>query len=219
VTITHDSENVNTHYIYKVDIVKDGAAYNTTMYTSQPDAHQFTYRYNVTAGDGDILAVTASCVLFGSLTTTLNVTTGKTTTTARSAYSLWPYHAAMMVTGVALSALAISAIYMKKKPWWFKGHKALGAAGGTLMILGVLTAAYLIAAAGGIQFRVPHAWVGLTILVLVMVSLTLGMVFVYSNQMKKKVRKPHLWLGRGIAILEVMEIVLGLALVGLISLG
>jgi hypothetical protein len=23
VTITHDSENVNTHYIYKVDIVKD----------------------------------------------------------------------------------------------------------------------------------------------------------------------------------------------------
>jgi hypothetical protein len=189
------------------------------MYTSQPDAHQFTYRYNVTAGDGDTLAVTASCVLFGSLTTTLNVTTGKTTTTARSAHSLWPYHAAMMVTGVVLSALAIFAIYMKKKPWWFKGHKALGAVGGTLMIAGVLTAAYMIAASGGIQFRVPHAWMGLTIVILVLVSLTLGMVYVYSAKMKRKVRVPHLWLGRGISILEIIEILLGLMLVGLISFG
>ena len=219
VTITHDTADVNTHYIYKVDIVKNGAAFNTSFYTSQPDPHKFTYRYEVPAQDGDILAATANCVVYGNLTTTLDVTTGKTTTTISSYNLLWPYHASMMVTGVILSGLAVSAIYMKKKPWWFKGHKALGALGGALMITGVLTAAYMIAASGGTQFRVPHAWLGLTVIVLMITSLSLGMVFVYSRQLKKTVRVPHLWLGRGIAILELIEIVLGLVLVGLISLG
>jgi len=219
VSITHDSENINTHYIYKVEIKMNGAAYNTSMYTSQPDAHQFTYRYNVSAGDGDVLEATASCVLFGSLTTTYNVTTGKSTTTGGSAYSLWPYHASMMVTGVIFSAMAVSAIYMKKKPWWFKWHRLLGATGGALMIAGASTAAYMIAASGGTQFRVPHAWIGLTIIIMVLVSLSLGMVFVYSNRLKKKVRVPHLWLGRTISALEIIEIFLGLALVGLLTIG
>lgn len=219
VTITHDSENVNTHYIYRVEIKKNGAGYNTSMYTSQPDAHQFTYTYAVIAADGDILEVTASCVLYGFKTTTYNVTTGRSTTSGGSAYSLWPYHASMMVAGVILSGLAVSAIYMKKKPWWFKGHKALGALGGSLMVAGVLTAAYMIASSGGTQFRVPHAWLGLTVIVLIITSLSLGMVFVYSRQLKKMARLPHLWLGRGIALLEVIEIVLGLVLVGLISPG
>jgi hypothetical protein len=219
VTITHDSENVNTHYIYRVDIKKNGAAYNTSMYTSQPDAHRFTYKYNVSAGDGDILEVTASCVQYGSLTAKYDVSTGKTTMIGFSAYSLWPYHAAMMVTGVILSALAVSALYMKKKPWWFKGHKALGALGGSLMIAGVMTAAYMIAASGGTQFRVPHAWIGLTIIIMVLVSLSLGMVFVYSNRLKKKMRMPHLWMGRAITVLEMIEILMGLVLVGLISTG
>ena len=218
VTITHDSENTATHYIYKVEVKKNGAAHNTSMYTSQPDAHQFTYVYNVAAGDGDTLEATATCVLVGSLTTTLNVTTGKTATTGGSAYSLWPYHATMMVTGVVLGALAVSAVYMKKRPWWYKGHKALGALGAGLMTAGVLTAAYMIASAGGTQFRVPHAWLGLTILVLVLVSLSLAMVFVYSRTRKKAVRGPHLWLGRGITLLEAVEILLGLVLVGLIAL-
>jgi hypothetical protein len=219
VTITHDSENVNTHYIYKVDIKKNGAAINTSMYTSQPDPHQFTYKYNVSAGNGDNLEVTASCVVFGSLTVKYDVSTGKTSTVGFSAYSLWPYHAAMMVSGVILSALAVSAIYMKKRPWWFKGHKVLGATGGSLMVAGVLTAAYMIAASGGTQFRVPHAWMGLTIILMVLVSLSLGMAFVYSNRLKKKVRMPHLWLGRTIAVLEIVEILLGLILVGLLTIG
>lgn len=219
VTITHDSENVNTHYIYKVDIVKNGAAFNKSFYTSQPDPHKFTYRYDVVAGDGDILAATANCVVYGNLTTTLDITTGKTTTTISYYNLLWPYHASMMVTGVILSGLAVSAIYMKKKPWWFSGHKALGALGGSLMVAGVITAAYMIAASGGTQFRVPHAWFGSTVILLMIASLSLGMVFVYSRQLKKTVRVPHLWLGRGIALLEVIEIALGLVLVGLLSLG
>jgi hypothetical protein len=219
VTITHDSENINTHYIYKVEITKNGTAYNTSMYTSQPDPHQFTYKYNVTAGNGDNLEVTASCVVFGSLTVNYDVSTGKTSTVGFSAYSLWPYHATMMVTGVILSALAVSAIYMKKKPWWFRWHKVLGASGGSLMVAGVSTAAYMIAASGGTQFRVPHAWMGLTIIIMVVVSLSLGMVFVYSNRLKKKVRTPHLWLGRLIAGLEIVEILLGLVLVGLLTIG
>jgi hypothetical protein len=219
ISITHDSENIATHYIYKVEIKKNGAAYNTSMYTSQPDAHRFTYTYTVLAADGDTIEVTASCVLFGSLTTKLDVATGKTISSGGASYSLWPYHATMMVTGVVLSGLAVSAIYMKKKPWWFKGHRILGALGGGLMVTGVLTAAYMIAAAGGTQFRVPHAWLGISILILVLASLALGTTYVYFTKLKKTVRGPHLWLGRTIALLEIIEVFLGLVLVGILSLG
>jgi hypothetical protein len=60
---------------------------------------------------------------------------------------------------------------------------------------------------------------GLTILIMVLISLTLGMVFVYSNRLKKKVRIPHLWLGRTISALEIIEIFLGLILVRLLTIG
>jgi hypothetical protein len=219
VSITHDSENTATHYIYKVEIKKNGAAYNTSLYTSQPDAHRFTYTYNVVAGDGDKIEVTASCVLFGFLTTKLDVATGKTVSSGGSAYSLWPYHAALMATGVALSVVSISSVYMKKKPWWFRGHNIMGALGGGFLVAGMLLAAYFISASGGTQFRVPHAWVGLAAILLVLALLAVGLVYIYKVKLKRTVRAPHIWIGRAAIILLPLNIVLGLVLVGLLKLG
>jgi len=217
VTITHDTSDVTTHYIYKVEIQRNGAAYNTTTYTTQPDPHRFSYTYPVAAGDGDNITVTTTCIWYGSLATTLDVATGKTTSKAGgSAYSLWPYHAGLMATGVALSAVSISANYMKKKLWWFRAHNLLGALGGGLLLAGLFLAAYFISASGGTQFRVPHAWVGLAAILLVLALLAIGLVYVYRVKLKRTVRKPHIWIGWAAMVLMPSNIVLGLILVGLI---
>ena len=68
VTITHPVSDTITHYIYKVEIKKNGVVYNTTTYTSQPDPNSFTYTYHVNATTGDTLDVTASCIQGGSKT-------------------------------------------------------------------------------------------------------------------------------------------------------
>ena len=65
VTITHPVSDTVTHYIYKVEIKKNGVGLNTTTYTSQPDPNSFTYTYQVNASTGDTLDVTASCIQGG----------------------------------------------------------------------------------------------------------------------------------------------------------
>jgi hypothetical protein len=72
-TILHFSPFPKLHYIYKVDIEKNGLAYLSEEYTSQPRFLIYTYTYNVNATTGDILRVTATCDLFGKLTRSITV--------------------------------------------------------------------------------------------------------------------------------------------------
>jgi hypothetical protein len=74
VTITHETLDPNSHYIYKIDIEKNSVLYLSEQYTSQPTPDTFTYNYSVEAEVGDELKVTAFCSLFGSLSNTIIVT-------------------------------------------------------------------------------------------------------------------------------------------------
>jgi hypothetical protein len=74
VTITHNTLDPNSHYIYKIEIEKNGVLYLTEEYDSQPTSDTFTYSYVVEADIGDILTATAYCSLYGSLTASLTVT-------------------------------------------------------------------------------------------------------------------------------------------------
>jgi hypothetical protein len=73
VTITHNTLDPNSHYVYKVDIKINGVLYSSEQYTSQPTTSTFTYTYTVEANAGDEISVTAICVLFGSITKSLVV--------------------------------------------------------------------------------------------------------------------------------------------------
>jgi len=75
VTITHPVSDPTTHYIYKVEIKKNGADYNISTYTSQPDPNSFTYSYQVNATTGDVIDVTASCIQGGSKSLQHTITT------------------------------------------------------------------------------------------------------------------------------------------------
>jgi hypothetical protein len=61
--------------VEKIEIKKNADLYLTEDYTSQPTTSTFTYTYDVTAGDGDLLEVTAYCNLYGSITDQITVST------------------------------------------------------------------------------------------------------------------------------------------------
>lgn len=74
VTILHFSPITKIHYVYKVDVEKNGVVVDTELYQSQPRFFFYTYSYNINATTGDVLSATASCSLFGQLTRTTTVT-------------------------------------------------------------------------------------------------------------------------------------------------
>lgn len=73
VTVLHFSPAVKIHYVYKIDVLKNGNPDSTHLYTSQPKFFFYTYTYNVTATTGDQLTVTAYCSLFGKLTRSITL--------------------------------------------------------------------------------------------------------------------------------------------------
>jgi len=74
VLILHFSLAPKLHYVYKVDIEKNGELYTSESYTNQQRFIFFRYTYNnVTATSGDELTVTTYCSLFGKLTKSLTV--------------------------------------------------------------------------------------------------------------------------------------------------
>jgi hypothetical protein len=68
VTITHPVPNPQEHYIKEVTVTINGKIVNDSFYTSQPAPDTFTYTYPIDTKPGDEIAVTATCVLAGSLT-------------------------------------------------------------------------------------------------------------------------------------------------------
>ncbi len=73
-TASHQVNDPTTHYISKVEIKKNGAPYNTSLYTEQPDPNSFSYSYIINATAGDTIEVTASCNQGGSKTTQYTIT-------------------------------------------------------------------------------------------------------------------------------------------------
>jgi len=217
VTITHAVSDSNTHYVRMVTVNRNGVAVVTEEYTSQPTPDTFSYRYDVAAKEGDILEATAECNLGGSITVQLSVQGSEEPSTEEGrSPGLWPLHAALMVTALVVSSIGTYSIYMKGHSWWFKAHKALGTFGALLGAAGLATGVYMVSQAGRGHIRVPHAYLGLLTIVLVLVSPVLGMLFLRSKAAKPKIRRVHVWWGRGSIVLMLVTVLLGLYLVGVI---
>jgi hypothetical protein len=73
VIILHFSPLRSEHYVYKVDVEKNGNIVTSQLYTNQPRFFFYSYTYNVNVTTGDELTVTAFCNLFGKLTRSITV--------------------------------------------------------------------------------------------------------------------------------------------------
>ena len=74
VTIMHFSPIKKVHYVYRVEIDKNGIVYQAHLYPSQPRLLLFSYTYNVTANPGDTLTVSAYCILWGFIQKSYTIT-------------------------------------------------------------------------------------------------------------------------------------------------
>jgi len=78
VTIEHLTPVRKIHYVYRVEIDKNGVVYQAYLYKSQPRFALFSYTYNVTANPGDTLTVSAYCILWGNIQRSQTITNAVT---------------------------------------------------------------------------------------------------------------------------------------------
>jgi len=65
VKVVHLSPAPKIHYVYRIEIDKNGQVYQSYLYQKQPRIFLLSYTYNVTAYPGETLTVSAYCVLWG----------------------------------------------------------------------------------------------------------------------------------------------------------
>jgi hypothetical protein len=65
VKVIHFSPAPKIHYVYRIEIDKNGQVYQAYLYQKQPGIFLLKYTYNVTATPGETLTVSAYCVLWG----------------------------------------------------------------------------------------------------------------------------------------------------------
>jgi len=106
--------------------------------------------------------------------------------------------------------------YLKRRQWWLKAHKMTGILGAILFISGLLMANYMVSVSTGVHFRVPHAYLGATIIVLVVTNQILGYAQLKFRSKAAKIRSAHRWSARIALVLILINMVSGLLLVGIL---
>jgi len=131
--------------------------------------------------------------------------------------ALWPYHAVLMITGfLLLTTGMLIARYMKREQWWLKAHKIIVIPGAIIVISGLLMAIYMVSSSTGVHFRVPHAYLGVIIIIFVVMTPILGYAQLKSGSRGMKIRTIHRWSGRIALVLILINLLSGLLLVGIL---
>jgi len=122
-----------------------------------------------------------------------------------------------MITGLSLMTAGVTvARLMRKKTWWLRCHRALGACGSLSIVGGFATALYMVADFGGPHFEVLHAWVGSLVVLSATAAPVLGQLQFVLKERRAEIRKVHRWAGATTLILISLNMISGLVLAGVI---
>ena len=141
--------------------------------------------------------------------------TGSAATDASSELSaeilkLWPYHAFLVILGFLLLVWGMT-VARRKEKGWLKKHKLLGISGASVAVAGMLMAVYMISAASQEHFRVPHAYLGSLVILLLVVTPSLGLLQLKtSRENKAKIRRVHRIFGRTALLLMALNMLFGM---------
>lgn len=125
------------------------------------------------------------------------------------------FHAGFMITGLVLVAAGVTvARLMRRRPWWLRGHRAMGVCGTLAVVAGFSTAVYMVADFGGPHFEVLHAWVGALVMLAATVTPLLGQLQFVLKKWRAHMRRFHRWTGAMTLILLSFNIVSGLVITG-----
>jgi hypothetical protein len=126
-------------------------------------------------------------------------------------------HAGFMIAGLSLMAAGVTVAHlMRKRPWWLRGHRVLGACGSLSVVGGFATALYMVANNGGPHFEVLHAWVGVLVVLAATATPALGQLQFVLKERRTEIQKVHRRAGVITPILISLNMISGLVLAGVI---
>ncbi len=120
----------------------------------------------------------------------------------------------MTAAFVCLAAGAGMALFGRRKKNWLVLHKRLNTAGAAVLLAGGATAFANVVLSDGRHLAAPHAWVGLTAIILTGWTLFLGF-YSFKAANKAAVRTVHRWSGRGAMLFLPAALILGLKMIGI----
>jgi hypothetical protein len=232
VVIDHLVQNPGTHYIRSVTLANNKGPQQSYQYTSQPSADRAAYRFDIPAGAGDPITVSATCNLFGSLEKTVPVPSTETpamapvgekggvsaaVTAGRSSQgispsSLWPVHAVLMVIGAIVLLGAAGLAARKQIRGWYRHHRFLGATGSLLVVAGIGSAVIMVSWTGGPHLRVVHGALGVVTISLLALVLAVGFTREQIRKGDPWMRKIHIWAAAAAIVMLVLNVISGLAM-------
>ena len=111
-SVTHVTENINTHYIYQIVVEKNSIQYTTRSYTNQSSISGMSDTFNVSSTAGDILRVTAKCIVSGQVSGQITVTgTGATANTDAPL----PMTEIILVVVIMLAVVGVIIVLLRKQ--------------------------------------------------------------------------------------------------------
>jgi len=125
---------------------------------------------------------------------------------------LFLIHAALMAAGFLFVFTAlIVAMTQRRKRWWLKIHKAIGLTGGSLILLGAVTAVAAVASTPeGHHLRTPHTWLGVLTVLAAIIAPALGLLQFRLPRKVETLRVIHRLFGRIVNLIAPVAILLGL---------
>jgi len=222
VEITHNVKNPENHYVFKIDIYKNGKLLNSYEYDKQPTKESFIYTYNIDLNKQDKLKVMAFCslagVIVGEYSPGANVVSEEKVT---AGFQIWKLHAIAMSLSFFLIFLGIIyVVFLKKQKGWLSKHRLLGNLSGIFIIIGYLIAFYMVQVKTGEHFNVAHTFFGVASIFFVVIQITLGnKVFNAKDKRKRSFyKKIHTYNGYFTFILLLVTIFTGIATSGIINI-
>jgi hypothetical protein len=106
--------------------------------------------------------------------------------------------------------------YFKKRRWWLKTHRLLGAGGALLGAAGIAAMAVMLSLLSASHLRIFHSYLGLVTLLGMLAAPLVGLGMLKARSGRQGLRIFHRWLGRSVLLLMALTIVLGLIRIGLI---
>lgn len=126
-------------------------------------------------------------------------------------------HAGGVTAGFLLLAagFAIVKLYRRKR-WWLKSHRLAGYAGGCCFLAGLAAAVAMVAQSGEAHLKLPHAWLGISTIALVVATPVIGQLQFRIKSRIQQLRIMHRWSGRVTLALALLSLLSGLRTAGVI---
>ena len=223
VNATHVVADPQVHHVSLVAISRDGGTLDLYQYTGQATNTTFAAHYPVKLNPGETVKVTASCNQGGSITREF-IMPGPTAAPAHAVPGLpipvlWPVHAALMVAGfLCFLGAALLPVYGKNIRGWYHYHTLLGGGGSVLTEAALAAGFAMVSLSGTPHLRLPHAWLGVLVAVVLAATLVLAWARNRTAARKPLLRAAHLWTGRVLFVLMAANILSGLVAAGVLGL-